>query len=362
MTRSRGDGGSNGIGPENEELESRDPVGEELEDLAASSTALGEDDGSALLPVLDAEAGPARPLAPHELLLLADRIERQFAQRRRPVSRLTPRRLWLAGGLFAASAAAAVVGVTVVQRSREPVPAARPEAQPAPAVDTRAEPPPGVEEQPAAPSVVPPTGVPAEPPAPVGQERPAEPDAAEEPGPGPGPVPKSTDSSAPAANPAPRASRIGAAGRQHGSGERQHGSGERQHGSGERQHGTVAADRLAAANSLRSRHRYREALALYLQVIEIAPNGMQASVARVAAAEMQLEQFGDIAGAEHLYREARTQGGELTTEAQFGLSQVARARGDAPGERRALQDFLSRHPESPLAAAAKRRLSTLGEK
>jgi tetratricopeptide (TPR) repeat protein len=127
------------------------------------------------------------------------------------------------------------------------------------------------------------------------------------------------------------------------------------------QNGTIASDRLAAANGLRSRHRYREALALYLQVIEMAPTGIQASVARVAAAEMQLEQFGDVAGAERLYREAKTRGGELTTEAQFGLSQVARARADAPGERRALQDFLSRHPESPLAAAARRRLNTLGE-
>ena len=121
-----------------------------------------------------------------------------------------------------------------------------------------------------------------------------------------------------------------------------------------------AADRLAAANSLRSRHRYREALALYSQVIELDPNGIQASAARVAAAEMKLEQFGDIAGAERLYREAKTQGGELTAEAQFGLSQVARARGDAPTERRALQDFLARHPESPLVSAARRRLSTLG--
>jgi hypothetical protein len=39
---------------------------------------------------------------------------------------------------------------------------------------------------------------------------------------------------------------------------------------------------------------------------------------------------------------------------------VARARGDAPAERRALQDFLARHPESPLVSAARRRLSTLG--
>ena len=99
-----------------------------------------------------------------------------------------------------------------------------------------------------------------------------------------------------------------------------------------------------------------------MRVIETDPNGMQASVARVAAADMQLEQFGDVAGAERLYREAKTQGGELTAEAQFGLAQVARVRGDVPGERRALQDFLGRHPESPLSAAARRRLDTLGAK
>jgi hypothetical protein len=39
---------------------------------------------------------------------------------------------------------------------------------------------------------------------------------------------------------------------------------------------------------------------------------------------------------------------------------VARARGDATGERQALQDFLTRHPGSPLVSAARRRLSALG--
>jgi tetratricopeptide (TPR) repeat protein len=122
----------------------------------------------------------------------------------------------------------------------------------------------------------------------------------------------------------------------------------------------AGADRLAAASALRARHRYREALALYLQVIELDPDGMQASVARVAAAEVQLDHLGDTAGAERLYREAKTQGGELTAEAQFGLAQVARVRGDATSERQALQDFLSRHPGSPLVSAARRRLSALG--
>jgi tetratricopeptide (TPR) repeat protein len=335
MTRFRDGDGPQGGAPEGEEQRG-DGWGEVLDDAGALDALVAEDDGSALLPLLDAEAGPARPLAERELLVLVDRIERQFAQRQRPVSRFTPRRLLLAAGLFAASAAAAVVGVKVVQRSAEPAAATSP-----------AEPRAGADAPPALPSAAEPSGL--EPPAmPVpptpalpAKERPAEADVVLR----PGSVPTASTANSPSAKPAPLVSRSGATPR-----------------SSQHQGGTVAADRLAAANSLRSRHRYREALAVYLQLIEMDPNGMQASVARVAAAEMQLEQFHDVAGAERLYREARTQGGELTAEAQFGLSQVARARADAPGERRALQDFLSRHPESPLAAAARRRLNTVGDK
>src|SRR6185436_1233783 len=101
MTRSRDS--EEDTGPHVDE-----PQGEALEDALPlnelSSSPLLEDDDSPL-PLLDAEVGPARPLAERELLLLADRIERQFAQRGRRVSWLAPRRLLLAGGLFAASAA-----------------------------------------------------------------------------------------------------------------------------------------------------------------------------------------------------------------------------------------------------------------
>jgi tetratricopeptide (TPR) repeat protein len=312
------------------------PGSEELEsgDDAAAFEALGLiDQGPAPLPLHDAELVPASVMSERELALFADRVERQFlVQRARPKSRLSPKRLLLAGGLFAASAAAAVY-VGVVRHSAEPAPV-HPSSSSAPS-----EPAPAV----VSPHGVPPAAEPAAPTSPV-VEAPSNDERPTEPAPfAPARAPRSdeTPPSAPAASakqPTP-ASRIGTA---------------------SRQSGAVAADRLAAANSLRSRHRYREALALYSQVIEIDPNGIQASAARVAAAEMKLEQFGDIAGAERLYREAKTQGGELTAEAQFGLSQVARARGDAPAERRALQDFLARHPESPLVSAARRRLSTLG--
>jgi hypothetical protein len=96
-----------------------------------------------------------------------------------------------------------------------------------------------------------------------------------------------------------------------------------------------------------------------LQVIELAPDGMPAAVARIAAAEMRLEHFGDVAGAERLYRQAKTRGGELTAEAQFGLAQVYRARGQTGREQHTLEEFVARHPESPLVAAARRRLQAL---
>ena len=330
---------------------------QELQDAAFADAANDDDDSSLLLPLLDAESGPARPLSEREMLVFADRIERQFlAQRTRPRSRLSPRRLLLAGGLFAASAAAAVYGVGVARRAAEPALVQPAAVQPAvvqsvvvPPAESAARPavvkqPPADEAAPAQPAVLEPVADQRESrPGRRVAERSAEPQAPQ----AQLVAPKLSDS-VPSADSATRSFGSGAAARQNRT------------GASPRQNKTVAADRLAAANSLRSRHRYREALALYLQVIEIAPNGMQASVARVAAAEMQLEQFGDIAGAERLYRDARTQGGELTTEAQFGLAQVARARGDAAGERRALQDFLGRHPESPLAAAARRRLDTLG--
>jgi hypothetical protein len=41
------------------------------------------------------------------------------------------------------------------------------------------------------------------------------------------------------------------------------------------------------------------------------------------------------------------------------LAQVFRARLDAAAERRALQEFVAHHPESPLVSAAQRRLQAL---
>jgi hypothetical protein len=124
-------------------------------------------------------------------------------------------------------------------------------------------------------------------------------------------------------------------------------------------HSRAAEDHLGRANSLRGEHRYREALDLYLYVAREYPRSQQARAAQLAAAAIRLEQFRDIDGAEVLYRSVRNGAGELSAEADFGLAEVARARGDDTGEIHALREFLQRHAGHPLQAAAERRMKAL---
>jgi hypothetical protein len=124
-------------------------------------------------------------------------------------------------------------------------------------------------------------------------------------------------------------------------------------------HSRAAEDHLAKANSLRGEHRYREALDLYLHVAQQFPRSRQARAAELAAAAIRLEQFRDIDGAEYLYRSVRDAPGELSAEAEFGLAEVARARGDRAGELRTLREFLAHHAGHPLEAAAERRMKAL---
>lgn len=121
----------------------------------------------------------------------------------------------------------------------------------------------------------------------------------------------------------------------------------------------MAEDGLSRANTLRGQRRWADALAAYLAVVERHPRSRQAQAARVAAAALELERFGNAADAERLYAAAAERGPELAAEARFGIAESHRARGDARREREALRTFLQRHPESPLVAAARRRLQSL---
>lgn len=89
---------------------------------------------------------------------------------------------------------------------------------------------------------------------------------------------------------------------------------------------TVAHDLLAAANRQRAARRYNQALHLYLRVPVAHPDSVSAHVALVAAADLQLEQFGRARVAHELYRKALAghDDGPVSEEARQGMARAAK--------------------------------------
>lgn len=116
-------------------------------------------------------------------------------------------------------------------------------------------------------------------------------------------------------------------------------------------------DLLGRASALRKAHSYKAALAVYELILTRYPGSRQSAIARVAAAQIELSQFGDARTAQRRFQEAQGDT-ELGPEALFGLAEACRAQGDVAGERKALNRLLKQHPESPLAAAARKRLAS----
>jgi TolA-binding protein len=256
---------------------------------------LGADEHSLELEPLDAGSGPARPLSQREVAALSERLTRDMGTAARRSRSRSLTRLLVIGAATTTAAAAAAMYGT------EWFPVRVPAAAPTEAPGTR--------------------------------PRAAPPAAAAEPSPDPDGRPTEVPSTAPP---------------------------ERTHDLRTvARHSPAAEDHLARANSLRGEHRYREALDLYLHVVQEYPRSQQARAAQLAAAAICLEQLRDIDGAERLYRAVQAGSGEVSAEADFGLAEVARARGDRSGEMRALREFLGRHAGHPLEAAAERRMNAL---
>ena len=87
--------------------------------------------------------------------------------------------------------------------------------------------------------------------------------------------------------------------------------------------------------------------------------GPSGYVATIAEAEIRLEHLGEVRGAIRLFRAAIAAGGALDGEARYGLARAYREADEPAKERAALEDFLTRHPSSPLAALASKRLDAL---
>jgi hypothetical protein len=117
---------------------------------------------------------------------------------------------------------------------------------------------------------------------------------------------------------------------------------------------------LAHANALRGAKRWRLAASEYERVVQLLPDSAAAQAARVAAAELRLEQLGDPRRAERGFLEAQRRGGALAEEASWGLVRARRALGDGVGERLALQSFLEAYPAAAMAPQARARLAEMG--
>jgi tetratricopeptide (TPR) repeat protein len=121
-----------------------------------------------------------------------------------------------------------------------------------------------------------------------------------------------------------------------------------------------AQDLLQRANRLRGEGDYRGAERVYLRVVA-GGSGAAAYSARVAAAALRAEQFGDARGALRLYRDAlRVQpGGPLSPEIHEGMAQAFQKLGAADDERRALRALLDAAGSGPSAERARQRLQQL---
>jgi tetratricopeptide (TPR) repeat protein len=124
-------------------------------------------------------------------------------------------------------------------------------------------------------------------------------------------------------------------------------------------HGT--ADLLAHANQLRAEQRWAAAETLYLRVLGEAGSADARSTAALAAAELRLSQLHDPRAALALFERtlALAPASVLAEQAQHGIAQSYRALGDSAKERAALQAFLSEHPHSAMRARATARLRAL---
>ena len=123
----------------------------------------------------------------------------------------------------------------------------------------------------------------------------------------------------------------------------------------------VADDLLERANRLRGTGDYRAAERTYLQVIAQRPAGPAAYSARVAAAELRLEQLGDAKGALRMFEQAlrSNPNGALAPEVHEGMAHAYRALGKSGAERDALRALLAKQASGPAAERARARLRAL---
>jgi hypothetical protein len=96
-------------------------------------------------------------------------------------------------------------------------------------------------------------------------------------------------------------------------------------------------------------------MALYTQVIRLAPSSAEAVTSRLALAKLLLRS-GRPEAAVQQFRAARRAGGATELEALWGEAEALRMVGNVSGERRLLERIVSEFRGSAYEALARRRL------
>ena len=116
---------------------------------------------------------------------------------------------------------------------------------------------------------------------------------------------------------------------------------------------------LERAQAARGARNMREAAALYRKLLARHPKSTEASVAWLSLAELELDSLDDPAAALRAYDNYLRRGGPLAREARFHRIRALRKLGDTKKEAAAIEDFLSRHPQSVYAPALRKRQRAL---
>jgi tetratricopeptide (TPR) repeat protein len=124
---------------------------------------------------------------------------------------------------------------------------------------------------------------------------------------------------------------------------------------------TQPEDWLGHANAARAKRDFARAEALYRMVVHRYPESDDAMAARLAAADLQVQQLGRAQDAVALYREliALRPNGALVEQARVGLAHAWMALGNRVEERTVWNDLLRAAPHSLFAQEARARLKAL---
>jgi hypothetical protein len=116
-----------------------------------------------------------------------------------------------------------------------------------------------------------------------------------------------------------------------------------------------ASELLNRAQKARAARNYPKAAQEYRQLLRLYPASGEASVARLALAQLHLAE-GNATAALAGFDEYQRAGGELSQEAHYGKIQALHALGRTVQEHAEIRQFLARYPRSLQAAALRRRL------